>query len=61
MTFLDQRATAVELQAATLPSSVGYLLVTPTSAIDQTMPFAAVEASFVLLLRSQPDSMNHNA
>ena len=41
--------------------SVRYPLGTPTSAINQTVSAAAVKVSYVLLIRAQPKSMNHNA
>ena len=66
--YLAQRAAAVQLQATALSvrvlpvchhRSVRYPLGTPTSAINQTIPVAAVEACYVL--RTQPQNMNHNA
>ena len=41
--------------------SVRYPLGTPTSAINQTFPGAAVKVSYVLLIRSQLKNMTHNA
>ena len=33
----------------------------PTSAINQTLPVATVDVSYVLLIRTQPNNMNHSA
>ena len=42
--------------------SVRYLLGSLTRAINQTVPAAAaVEVSYVLLIRTQPKNVNHNA
>ena len=69
--YLAQRATAVQVQATgpacsrVLPvcqhSSVRYPLGSPTSAINPTVPAAAVEVDYVLLIRTQPKNMNHFA
>ena len=38
-----------------------YPLGSPTSAINQTVPAAAVKVLYVLLIRTQPNNVNHNA